>query len=315
MEALRLARVYTGREKIVRIEGCYHGHHDLVLMSMKPDPSVVGEPPRPGVQPATEGLSVGIIEEVIPLSFNDPETLHQVLLGEDVAGVIIEPIMCNLGFIEPQDGYLEKIRASCDRTGTVLIWDQVKTGGTVAWGGAGEIYPSALPDLHCLGKTVGGGLPVGIYGGKREIMGLISEGRADGYGTFNGNPMTVAAGIAALEVLTPEVYDRLSLLNQELQTELSLEVEAAGLPAYVAGRGAKLGVFWAPRMPLNYREYLQLVDHNLAQLAWIFLANRGVLGAPGSDEQWTLCSPLKGLADLQPLLEGFREFADTLSQS
>ena len=313
MEALRLARVFTGRNKIVRIEGCYHGHHDLVLMSMKPDPRVVGDLPRPSVQPATEGLSPAMQEEVIPLSFNDAETMIEVLSDRQVAAVILEPIMCNLGFIEPQKDYLTKLRRACSETGTVLIWDQVKTGATVAFSGAGELYPDALPDLQCLGKTVGGGLPVGVYGGNREIMSLISKGRADGYGTFNGNALTVAAGLAALEVLTPEVYGRLEDINQQAQARFSKIIDDFGLPAYAAGRGAKLGIFWAPRMPFNYREYLSLVDHELAQLSWLFLANRGILGAPGSDEQWTLCSAFQDLSDLDPLFTGLEELAEAIS--
>lgn len=311
MEALRLARVFTGREKIVRIEGAYHGHHDLVLMSMKPDPGVVGSLPRPSVQAATEGLS-SIEDEVIPLAFNDYETMAEVLAGEEVAAVILEPIMCNLGFIEPDPGYLEAVRHSCSRTGTVLIWDQVKTGATVAWGGAGELYPDALPDLHCLGKTVGGGLPVGVYGGRRDIMSLISQGRADGYGTFNGNSMTVAAGIAALELLTPEAYAGISGLNLQLRQELQSIVEEQSLNAYVAGAGAKVGLFWAPRMPRDYREYLELVDHRAAMLCWLYLANRGVLGAPGSDEQWTLCLPLERIEELSPLVDSVSELASEL---
>ena len=312
MEALRLARVFTGRSKIVRIEGAYHGHHDLVLMSMKPDPEVVGELPRPLVQPATGGLSQAIAAEVIPLAFNDHQTLQQVLSEEPIAAVIMEPIMCNLGFIEPNEGYLAKVREACTKNGTVLIWDQVKTGATVAWGGAGEIWPDCLPDLHCLGKTVGGGLPVGVYGGRREIMDLISKGQADGYGTFNGNALTVAAGTAAMELLTPEVYHQLSALGEELKLQLQEIIDLHSLPAYTAGRGAKLGMFWAPQMPEDYRQYLSSIDDNLAMLCWLYLANRGVLGAPGSDEQWTLCLPLSDISELEPLLGCLRQLAAEL---
>jgi glutamate-1-semialdehyde 2,1-aminomutase len=312
MEALRLARVFTGRSKIVRMEGAYHGHHDLVLMSMKPDPAQVGDLPRPGVQPATEGLSESLMKEVVPLAFNDSETLWQVLQEEQIAAVIIEPVMCNLGMIEPQQGYLEEVRAACTATGTVLIWDQVKTGATLSWNGANTLYPDALPDLHCLGKTVGGGLPVGVYGGRRDIMSLISQGRADGYGTFNGNALTVAAGTAALQILDQASYQQLEDWNQQLQTALSAIVEEYDLPAYVAGYGAKLGIFWAKQMPANYREYLSGVNEPLAQLSWLWLANRGVLGAPGSDEQWTLCTVLDYEQDSQQLLSALTSLAAAL---
>lgn len=289
MDAIRLARAFTGRTKVVRMEGSYHGHHDTVLISMKPLLTAVGPLPRPGTWANSEGIPDHVHDEIVPLAFNDAQTLTHVLEGQQVAAVILEPILCNLGLVRPQEQYLRAVRQACDRTGTVLIWDQVKTGATVAWGGAGELYPDALPDLHCLGKAIGGGLPVGAYGGRRDIMRLVSDQRVPGYGTFNGNPLTVAAGHAALtEVLVPAAYERIEQLNRRLTGGLEKLIARYGLPCHAATSGAKGGLFFAERTPRDYREYLQLTDHTLAQAAWLHLANHGVLLAPGSDEQWTL---------------------------
>jgi glutamate-1-semialdehyde 2,1-aminomutase len=289
MDAIRLARGFTGRDRIVRMEGSYHGHHDTVLVSMKPLLSAVGDPPRPGVWANSEGLPASVLGDVIPLSFNDADTLEEVLATEQPAAVIIEPILCNLGLVRPQDDYLRRVRDACTRHGVVLIWDQVKTGATVAWAGASELWPDVLPDLHCLGKAIGGGLPVGAYGGRGEIMDLVSDGRVPGYGTFNGNPLTVAAGLAALtEVLTPAAYEHLDALNRRMLPRLGQLIEEYELPCHVGAAGAKGGVFFAPRPPRDYREYLQLTDHGLALCAWTHMANQGILLAPGSDEQWTL---------------------------
>jgi len=313
MEALRLARAYTGREKIIRFEGGYHGHHDLVMVSMKPDPKKVGDGPRPKPTASTLGISQGVLDDVVPLHFNDLATTQEVLAEGNIAAVIVEPIMCNLGLIRPQDGFLEGLRAACTQYGAVLIWDQVKTGGTVGWNGAAALYPQALPDLHCLGKMIGGGLPVGAYGGKQEIMSLISQGKVEGYGTFNGNPVTVAAGSAALEVMSRAAFEQLEKLNLELHAWLQQLIVRYNLPAYADCIGLKGGIFWAQQAPTNYREYLASVDHSMARLCQIWLANRGVLVAPGADEQWTLCCPMAKLIDLQLLTNALEDLAVELS--
>lgn len=289
MDALRLARAFTGRQLIVRMEGSYHGHHDLVLVSMKPLLSAVGEPPRPGVWANSQGMSEGVMKEVIPLSFNDPDTLREVLHEEQVAAVILEPVLCNLGLVLPEGDYLQQVRRACTDTGTVLIWDQVKTGATLSWSGANQHYPDALPDLHCLGKAIGGGMPVGAYGGRKDIMDLISDGSVPGYGTFNGNPMTVAAGLAALEeVLVPEQYERLDGLQQQMADRLADLIAEHDLPWRAEGLGLKGGVFFTSGPVRDYRQYIVRTDRDAALAAWLFMANRGVLLAPGSDEQWTL---------------------------
>jgi len=312
MEALRLARVYTGRQKIIRFEGGYHGHHDLVMVSMKPSPDRAGKQSRPSPVPSTGGLSSGVMDDVVPLHFNDIETIRQVLGEQNIAALIVEPVMCNLGMILPEPGFLKSLRELCTEHGTVLIWDQVKTGGTISWNGANSLYPDALPDLHCLGKMIGGGLPVGAYGGKRDIMKLVADGKVEGYGTFNGNPMVVAAGHAALRVMDQSAYSQLSELNKQLHDWLKELIKEYRLPAYAQCEGLKGGVFWAAQPPKNYREYLHLVDRPLARLCQIWLANRGVLVAPGADEQWTLCLPLQELSELSILQKALEEFAAAL---
>jgi len=289
MDAIRLARAFTGRDLIVRMEGSYHGHYDGLLISMKPLLTAVGEPPRPGVWANSEGIPHSMMGDVIPLSFNDARTIRQVLREQPVAAVIVEPVLCNLGLVQPVNGYLAALRDACDETGTVLIWDQVKTAATVSWGGAGDLYPLGLADLHCFGKAIGGGFPVGAYGGRADIMQLVTDGRVPGYGTFNGNPVTVAAGLAALtEVLTPGAYERFDEHHARIIPALESIIGEYELPCHAAALGAKGGLMFAPRMPRDYRDYLRLTDHTLALAAWLHLANRGILLAPGSDEQWTL---------------------------
>ena len=313
MEALRLARAYTGRQKIVRFEGGYHGHHDLVMVSMKPNPEAAGDQRLPKPVLSTRGVIKGTVDEVIPLHFNDLDSIREVLQGEEIAAVILEPIMCNLGLVRPDHEFMLELRQACSEYGTVLIWDQVKTGGTVSWNGANSLFPDALPDLHCLGKMIGGGLPVGAYGGKRDIMRLVSEGQVEGYGTFNGNALTVAAGHAALSVMTKEEYARLGKIGMEVQAFLSELISDYDLPAYADQEGLKGGIFWAPIQPRNYREYLQSVDRSLAQLCQVWLANRGILVAPGADEQWTLCTPIKDIEDLKSLQDALFSLAEAIS--
>lgn len=289
MDAIRVARAFTGRDKVVRMEGSYHGHHDTVLISMKPLLSAVGDLPRPGVWHNSHGIPSGVAQDIIPLAFNDADTLTDVLHEQAVACVIIEPILCNLGLLMPADGYLQAVRDACTATGTVLIWDEVKTGATVAWGGAGELFPHCRPDLLCLGKAVGGGLPVGVFGGRRDIMDVITDGRSPGYGTFNGNPMTVTAGLTALtEILTPDAYQFLESCNRTLLASMEAMITEHDLPCHARALGAKGGLFFSAVPPRHYREYVRGTDHDLARVAWLHLANQGVLLAPGSDEQWTL---------------------------
>jgi glutamate-1-semialdehyde 2,1-aminomutase len=286
MDALRFARAATGRDLVVKIEGAYHGHHDVALTSTKPDPAEAGWPPRP--VPASDGILPAVIASLRVVALNNHQQVTELFEreGERIAAVIIEPILCNLGFTRASEEYLQLLRELCTEHGSVYIWDEVKTGATVAYRGMQSLV-DVRPDLLCLGKAIGGGAPIGAVGGLASIMEVV-EKNTPHYGTFAGNPLAVAAGQAALNLLTPEAYDRLNGQRERLQTHIRRDIETYNLPLHVDGEGAKGGIFCAPQPARDYREWLEETDARLAQWGWIFLANRGVWGAPGADEQWTL---------------------------
>ncbi|MGA1440849.1 MAG: aspartate aminotransferase family protein, partial [Ilumatobacteraceae bacterium] len=190
-DAIRLARGVTGREKIVKVEGGYHGHHDEVMVSNKPPLDQAGPANRPNSVPQSLGITKSTLEDVIVIPYNDPEALEWALQGGDVACFIVEPVMQNIGICMPQDGYLQAVREITERYGTLLIFDEVKTGITAGYGGATNQL-GVRPDLVTLAKSIGGGFPVGAFGGKAEYMDLITQGKVLHLGTYNGNPLVMA---------------------------------------------------------------------------------------------------------------------------
>src|SRR5207248_5533521 len=200
MDALRVARAHMGRDKIVKIEGSYHGHHDTVLMSTKPSIEAAGPPERPNSVPASKGIPANMQENTIIAPYNDPEALERILSEHEgeVAAVITEAVLMNVGIMLPDEGYLQSLRDITRRHGVLLIFDEVKTGVTVAPGGITELYP-VEPDLICLAKSIGGGMPIGAFGGCEEIMRRINHGEVLHLGTFNGNPMSMRAALVTLK--------------------------------------------------------------------------------------------------------------------
>ena len=196
-DAIRLARGVTGREKIVKVEGGYHGHHDEVMVSNKPSLDVAGPADRPNSVPQSLGITKSTLEDVVVIPYNDADALEWALSGNDVACFIVEPVMENIGICLPVDGYLQAVREICDRHGTLLIFDEVKTGITAGYGGATNQL-GVQPDLVTLAKSIGGGFPVGAFGGKAEYMDLITQGTVLHLGTYNGNPLVMAAVKATL---------------------------------------------------------------------------------------------------------------------
>ena len=193
LDAVRLARAFTGKDSLLKIEGSYHGHHDAVMVSVHPDPDKMGPRARPVSVPQSAGIPAAFLDLTVVVPFNDPDALDQALAANpDVGTMIIEPIMLNIGVVPPNDGYLEAVREITRKHGVVLIFDEVKTGATVAAGGAVEKF-GVVPDLVALAKATGGGTPIGAVLGTEEIMAQISEGTVSQVGTFNGNPLTMAA--------------------------------------------------------------------------------------------------------------------------
>ena len=311
MDAIRVARGITGREKLVKVEGGYHGHHDEVMISMKPSIAEAGPADAPHSVPATAGITAGVLSDVIVIQYNDPEALERVLQAGDVAAFIVEPVMENIGICMPQPGYLQAVREITRKYGTMLIFDEVKTGITAGWGGATGAF-GVQPDLVSLAKCIGGGLPLGAFGGTRECMDQITSGKVLHLGTYNGNPLCMAAGRAVLaEVCTPQATQDTIDRNRLLLDECDNIIDKAGLPAHTVQFGAKGCVTWAVEPVRNYRDY-KATDFDLAFAQWMHGINRGVLLPPGLDEQW-LISVMHTDADAMHYANVFGEFVDELT--
>ncbi|MEY4607004.1 MAG: aspartate aminotransferase family protein [Ilumatobacteraceae bacterium] len=311
MDAIRVARGITGRDKIVKVEGGYHGHHDEVMISMKPPIAEAGPADAPIAIPSTAGITRGVLADTKIVPYNNPEALERVLRNGDVAAFIVEPVMENIGICRPQPGYLEAVREITRRYGTMLIFDEVKTGITAGWGGATGAL-GVTPDLVSLAKSIGGGLPLGAFGGTQECMDQITRGRVVHLGTYNGNPLCMAAAKAVLaEVCTPEATDATIARNRRLLDACDRIIADAGLPAHTVQFGAKGCITWAPEPIRNYRDY-KATDFDLAFAQWIHGINRGVLLPPGLDEQW-LISVMHDEEDAMRYAEVFGEFAAELT--
>ena len=287
MDAIRVARGITGRDKIVKVEGGYHGHHDEVMVSMKPSLDVAGPAHAPVAVPATAGLTAAVLSDTIVIPYNDADALERALAGDDVAAFIVEPVMENIGICMPQPGYLEAVRRITREHGTMLIFDEVKTGITAGWGGATGTL-GITPDLVCLAKSIGGGLPIGAFGGTQECMDQISAGRVLHLGTYNGNPLVMAAAKAVLsQVCTPEATEATVARNGRLIEACDAIIRGAGIPAHTVQFGAKGCITWAVEPIRNYRDY-KATDFDIAFAQWMHGINRGILLPPGLDEQWLI---------------------------
>ena len=249
MSALRVARGFTGRDLFVKFDGCYHGHSDALLVAAGSGAATFGNPDSAGVPKS-------IVEKTINLGFNDAEALNALFAerGKDIAAVIVEPVVGNMGCVPPVEGYLEALRAVTEKHDALLIFDEVMTGSRLARGGAQERF-SIRPDLTCLGKVVGGGMPLAVYGGRRDVMGKIAPvGPVYQAGTLSGNPAAVSAGLATLERLTPEVYEKLEHLGARLQAGLETAISEAKLSACVQRVGSMITLFFHPGPIRNWQD-------------------------------------------------------------
>ncbi len=311
MDAIRVARGLTGRAKIVKVEGGYHGHHDEVMVSMKPALDLAGPADSPVSVAATAGITDAVLADTIVVPYNDLGALERALAGGDVACFIVEPVMENIGICLPRPGYLEGVREITRRHGTLLIFDEVKTGITAGWSGATGAL-GVRPDLVTLAKSIGGGLPVGAFGGTAECMDQITAGRVLHLGTYNGNPLCMAAAKAVLaDVCTPVATAEAIARNERLLASCAAVIDHAGLPAHVVQFGAKGCVTWSSTPVRDYRDY-QATDFDLAFAQWIHGINRGILLPPGLDEQW-LVSVCHGEDDTMRYADVFAEFVAELT--
>ena len=310
MDAVHLMRAITERDLIVKIEGCYHGHHDSVMVSVATEGDEIGPSDSPLSPAAGAGLPRAIVELTLIAPFNDIAAMQRLFdaKGDDIAGVIIEPIMMNAGIIPPESGYLEAVRDLAHEHGALFAFDEVKTGVTVAPGGATERL-GIRPDIVCLAKAIGGGVPCGAIGGTDEVMSVIAEGGYDQVGTFNGNPLTMAAARATLtSVLDDEAYAHLERLSKQMVDGAAAIIDKYELPAYPIGFGAKGSVTFAPERVRNYRDFLA-IDDRISHAHWLFQHNGGVFLPPwGKAEQWML-SVQHTEEDASLFLDNLEEFA------
>jgi glutamate-1-semialdehyde 2,1-aminomutase len=313
MDAIRLARAATGRDTVLKIEGSYHGHHDTVMFSVVPNADAMGGRDQPASTPMSRGIPKDIAKHTLVVPFNDAAALERILSdrGGEIACLIMEPVMMNIGIALPLPGYLERVRELCTAHDVVLIFDEVKSGGTIGYGGATERF-GVQADLVCLAKAIGGGVPAGAFGGRADLMGEIERGAAQ-QGTFNGNPLAAAAGLAALtEVLTPDAYEHLGKLGKRLAEGSQAAIDRTGAPAHTIDLGSK-GCIGYRREPLrNYRDFLEC-DQELYEASWPWMVNRGVFMTPGDEEQWTI-SVQHEEADIGRYVEAFGELCDTLAE-
>ncbi len=251
MSAIRLARGYTGREKIIKFQGCYHGHSDMLLAEAGSGVATLGIPGTPGV-PASQ------VQNTLTVPYNDLEAVRAVFerFPEDIAVVALEPVAGNMGMVLPKNGFLEGLRTLCDQYGALLLFDEVMTGFRVALGGAQEKL-GVLPDLTCLGKIIGGGLPVGAYGGKKEIMEHVAPvGGVYQAGTLSGNPVAMQAGLVTLKTLRdhPEYYEQLQQKSEYLTQNMQEQAQKHGIPLYTCVMGGMFGVFFNDSIVSTYED-------------------------------------------------------------
>ncbi len=309
MSAIRLARGVTGRDIIVKFDGCYHGHADALLVKAGSGVATLGIPGSPGV-PAD------FVKHTVSLAYNDTSEFRRFMegKGEQVACVIVEPVAGNMGMVAPVDGFLQCLRTFTEKAGAILIFDEVMTGFRVAYGGAQSLY-GIRPDLTCLAKIIGGGLPVGAYGGKREIMSNVApEGPVYQAGTLSGNPLAMAAGIATLQQLKADgFYDDLEIKSAKLEAGLKAAVARSGMDATVARVGSMLGLFFAPGEVKNF-EHAKTADAKRYAKFYNGMLNNGVYLAPSQFETIFISSAHE-MKDIEETLSSVQTVFDGMIQS
>lgn len=283
MTTIRVARAYTGRTKIMKFAGCYHGHFDLVLVAAGSGPATLGTPDSAGVTTSTA-------EEVITVPFNNPDAFTEAMdkWGEQIAAILIEPIVGNFGIVEPNPGFLELVHATAKEKGALTIYDEVITAFRFHYGGAQNLL-GLTPDLTALGKVIGGGLPIGAYGGRKEIMDTVAPlGPAYQAGTMAGNPASMQAGIACLEVLqTPGIYDEMDRLGGILENGILVAAKKHGVTITLNRLKGALTIYFTDVKVENY-EQAENADGEIFGRFFKLMLNQGINLAPSKYEAWFL---------------------------
>ncbi|HEY1643752.1 MAG TPA: aspartate aminotransferase family protein [Streptosporangiaceae bacterium] len=311
MDAVHLMRAITERDLIIKVEGCYHGHHDSVQVSVSPEEDdAIGPADRPAGVPSSTGIPQAITDLTLIVGYNDLASVRRVLEEHpgQVAGMILEPIMMNAGIIRPEAGYLAGLKDLLHAHGALLTFDEVKTGLTAGPGGATGAT-GVTPDIVTLAKAIGGGVAVAAIGGTAEVMAHVADGDYEMVGTFNGNPLAMAASRAMLcEVATGEAYERIEKLRRLAVDGLEREIARNGLAAHVVSVGAKGCVVFAAEPVRDFRDFLAVQDA-YSHAHWLFQHNGGVFLPPwGKSEQW-LISVQHDEADVERFVANFATFA------
>ena len=278
MSALRLARAYTGRNIILKFEGCYHGHADSLLIKAGSGVATLGLPDSPGVPES-------IARNTVTVAYNDLESIKVMIkeFGDDLAGIIVEPVAGNMGVVPPEPGFLEGLRELTKENGSLLIFDEVMTGFRVGYNCA-QGHFDVEPDITCLGKVIGGGLPVGAYGASREIMGNVApSGTVYQAGTLSGNPLAMTAGIETLKKLTPESYDHFMKLGDQLEAGFCAAAEKYNIPHTVNRAGSMIGFFFTNENVINY-DKAKTSDLELFSEYYRLMAEEGIFLPPSQFE-------------------------------
>jgi len=307
MSAIRLARGYTARDKIVKFEGCYHGHADSLLVKAGSGALTLGEP-------SSGGVPASLAEHTLTLTYNDLDSVKQCFdqIGDKIACIIVEPVAGNMNCIPPQSGFLEGLRKICDQYGTVLIFDEVMTGFRVALGGAQEFY-GVKPDLTTLGKVVGGGLPVGAFGGKREIMACIAPlGPVYQAGTLSGNPIAMAAGLSTLKLLqAPHFHQQLSARAASLVAGLQQAADDANIGFSTNQVGGMFGFFFTEQKQVTHFDQVVACDQERFKHFFHGMLAEGIYLAPSSYEAGFI-SAAHGEAEIQATIAAATKVFATL---
>jgi glutamate-1-semialdehyde 2,1-aminomutase len=316
MHACRLARAATKRDKILKFEGGYHGLHDTVLVSVKPTADEVGDPGAPNAIPQGLGIPQGTVDNTVVASFNDLESVERRFrqYPGQIAAVIVEPIMMNVGLCMPQPGFLQGLHEITAKNGALLIFDEVKTGAKLAWGGASE-YFNVKPDIITLAKAIGGGVPLAAFGAGKAVMDLITSHQIYHGGTYNANRISIAAGLAMFrEVLTRENYAQVMRLSKKLADGYRKIIAKFDVQGYIVSAGVNGALMLASEEIRNYRHWLR-IDQELWSLYWFGMVNRGVIPQPfWRDEQWTV-SVQHTDTDIDRHLEAFEDVAPGLAKA
>jgi glutamate-1-semialdehyde 2,1-aminomutase len=300
MSAVRLARAATGRDKIIKFEGCYHGHSDAFLVAAGSGAMTYGVPTSPGVTQA-------VAADTLVAPYNDPEAVNRLCDTHRgrIAALIVEPIAGNMGVVLPAPEYLHRLRGICDREEMLLIFDEVISGFRAAPGGAQAIY-GVRPDLTCLGKIIGGGLPVGAYGGRKDLMDQVSPvGPVYQAGTLSGNPLAMAAGLWTLDGLKPRLYKQLAALGEQLAAGLADAARDAGIPLQINGMGSLLTPFFTSEPVTDYRSAVKASTSAYAAFFRRMLSH-GVYPPPSQFEAWFL-SAAHTEKDVEQTIKAARE--------